>query len=298
MSARAASHAGSWYSANKTELDRQLSKWLQDVTPSSHLLPSRAVIAPHAGYSYSGPTAAHAYRHLDPTRINRIFILGPSHHYHLTGCAISGHASCETPLGDLSVDRSANQELMSTGMFEVMSERVDSEEHSIEMHLPYIYKVMEGAPHPYTIVPVMVGNLSPEKERQYGVLFSKYMEDAGTFFVVSSDFCHWGNRFSFTHYDPAHGEIFQSIENLDKAGMEIIESQSPEAFLSYQQQYHNTICGRHPIAVLLNILKEGPPQNSRFNLQFVKYAQSSPCRTQQDSSVSYASAILSDKTLT
>ena len=45
-------------------------RWLQDVTPSSHLLPSRAVIAPHAGYSYSGPTAAHAYRHLDPKRCN------------------------------------------------------------------------------------------------------------------------------------------------------------------------------------------------------------------------------------
>jgi AmmeMemoRadiSam system protein B len=73
-------------------------------------------------------------------RVKRIFVLGPSHHYYLTGCAISGHALLETPLGDLVVDRATNDELMSTGLFEVMSEEVDSDEHSIEMHLPYIYK--------------------------------------------------------------------------------------------------------------------------------------------------------------
>jgi len=105
----------------------------------------------------------------------------------------------------------------------------------------------------------MVGNLSPEKERQYGELFAHFLQHEGTFFVISSDFCHWGTRFRYTHYNPAHGEIFQSIENLDKEGMACIEAQSPEAFLKYQQEFCNTICGRHPIAVLLNILQVSPP---------------------------------------
>lgn len=65
------------------------------------------------------------------------------------------------------------QELYSTGEFELMSTSVDEEEHSIEMHLPYVAHVMKKAPHAYCIVPVMVGSLSPERERFYGQLFSR-----------------------------------------------------------------------------------------------------------------------------
>jgi len=295
MSKRKASHAGSWYTNNGKELDSQLGKWLSAVNPTKQLLPARGVIAPHAGFSYSGPTAAHAYRHLDPSRAKRIFILGPSHHYYLSGCALTQHRFYETPLGDLEIDLEVNQELMRTGEFETMSVSVDEEEHSIEMHIPYVRKVMEGAKHKWTIVPVMVGNLSPEKERFYGQLFSRYLHDPQNFFVISSDFCHWGSRFSYTYYNPEDGEIHQSIEKLDKEGMRMIESLNPEAFLRYQQQYRNTICGRHPIAVFLNAIVEASRSKGstgQYDLRFVQYAQSNPCKTKRDSSVSYASAVL------
>jgi len=297
MSKRHAGHAGSWYSDNRDELDKQLTKWLQAVTPAGELLPACGVIAPHAGYSYSGPTAAYAYRHIDPSRVKRVFILGPSHHYHLTGCAVTRHKAYETPLGDLEIDAAVTAELFSTGEFETMSTEVDEEEHSIEMHLPYVYKAMAAARHSFTIVPVLVGSLTPEKERFYGQLFAQYLQDPANFFVISSDFCHWGERFRYTYYNPAHGEIHESIAQLDKKGMDIIETQNPDTFLQYQQQFQNTICGRHPIAVLLNSLKvlglsRGPQKRAPYDLKFVRYAQSSPCKHQNDSSVSYASAVL------
>jgi len=269
------------------------------VTPADQLLPSCGVIAPHAGYSYSGPTAAYAYRHIDPDRVKRVFILGPSHHYYLPGCAVTRHKAYATPLGDLEVDARITAELFSTGEFEAMSEDVDEEEHSIEMHLPYIYKVMSAARHKFTIVPVLVGSLNAEREGFYGSLFSRYLRDPENFFVISSDFCHWGERFRYTYYNPAHGEIYQSIERLDKEGMDIIEAQNPAAFQQYQQAYKNTICGRHPIAVLLNALsaigagqKEQQKGRQLYDLRFVRYAQSSHCKRQSDSSVSYASAVL------
>ena len=75
-----------------------------------------------------------------------------------------------------------------------MSQTVDEEEHSIEMHLPYVAKVMESRRGHYTIVPILVGALSEEKEILYGKLLSKYLADPDNLFVISSDFCHWGEQ--------------------------------------------------------------------------------------------------------
>ena len=85
-------------------------------------------------------------------------------------------------------------ELNSTGHFEQMSQTVDEEEHSIEMHLPYVAKVMESRRGQFTVVPILVGALNEEKEIFYGRLLSKYLADQDNLFVISSDFCHWGEK--------------------------------------------------------------------------------------------------------
>lgn len=72
----------------------------------------------------------------------RVFLLGPSHHHYLTKAALSRCTHYATPIGDLKVDRATTSELYKTGVFEWMSQRVDEEEHSLEMHLPYIYKML------------------------------------------------------------------------------------------------------------------------------------------------------------
>lgn len=85
--------------------------------------------------------------------------------------------------------------LYSTGAFSWMSQKVDENEHSIEMQLPYIVKMMKNTP--FTLVPVLVGSLSNESEEQYAEIFAKYMLDESNFFIISSDFCHWfANIFS------------------------------------------------------------------------------------------------------
>jgi len=291
MAVRRASHSSSWYSANTQQLDRELSSWLAAATQ----LPTaaRAVICPHAGYSYSGATAAYSFKQIDPSIVKTIFILGPSHHVRLSGCAVSQCHHYETPLGDLTIDRGLTKELLDTGKFEVMSLEADEDEHSIEMQLPYIAKVMAPAAGNFTIVPVMVGSLSPNSEAKYGKIFAKYLKDPSVCFVISSDFCHWGDRFRYTHYDSSAGEIYQSIKALDHAGMNIIERMDAPGFTTYLKQYGNTICGRHPIGVFLNMIAEvrsGITNGFNMDLKFLKYAQSSQVRNPRDSSVSYASA--------
>lgn len=72
----------------------------------------------------------------------RVFLLGPSHHHYLEKCALSKLDEYATPLGNLIVDKETTDELFQTGQFEYMSQSVDEAEHSLEMHLPYIYKIL------------------------------------------------------------------------------------------------------------------------------------------------------------
>eukprot|EP00052_Salpingoeca_macrocollata_P001572 m.26302 g.26302 ORF g.26302 m.26302 type:complete len:291 (-) comp11492_c0_seq1:20-892(-) len=281
---RCASHAGSWYTSHGAELQKQLQDWLAAAGEPVHA-PAKAIIAPHAGYSYSGPCAAHAYRQIDPTNVKRVFILGPSHHVYLRNCALTQQQVYETPLGPLQIDAATVKELHATGLFGTMSKQEDEDEHSIEMHLPYIAQVMKG--QEFSIVPILVGSLSTADEAKYGKLLRPYLLDPHTLFVVSSDFCHWGQRFRYQYHNPEDGEIFRSIEKLDREGMRLIEQVDPPAFAAYLKKFENTICGRHPIGVLLNALQELPQQPT---VKFVQYAQSSQCRKKSDSSVSYASA--------
>lgn len=155
----------------------------------------------------------------------------------------------------------------------------------------------------------MVGALSFETEAMYGKILAPYLSDESNVFIISSDFCHWGKRFGYTYTNgsllegniPIHG----SIEWLDKKGMDIIESGDPAAFSDYLQEYKNTICGRHPIGVLLQALKAAACGDGgdggdgsgveQHTIKFTKYDQSHKCKSMHDSSVSYAAAIVVKK---
>lgn len=297
MPDRRATHAGSWYSDNSRELSKQLEQWLSTARSdgdNGHS-PARAIIAPHAGYRYCGSCAGYAYAQINPSTTKRVFILGPSHHVRLNRCALSQASKYKTPIGDLIIDQEIYKDITSRDnkrLFERMSLETDEDEHSIEMHLPYIAKVMEG--QNFTIVPILVGSISPKQEEDYGVFLSKYLADPDNVFVISSDFCHWGSRFRYQRYDHDSGkQIYEYIESLDRQGMDIIETIQPKDFNSYIDAYSNTICGRHPIGVLLYAaahLKE--TKNVPMSLRFLNYAQSSSCVSMSDSSVSYAAASL------
>jgi len=289
MTTRRPSHAGSWYSGDGHELSDQLSGWLHAAQASCGA--ARAIIVPHAGYSYSGPTAAWAYKHINPAGIKRIFLLGPSHNIYSPKCLLSPCDSYTTPIGSLTVDGATCDQLDKSGLFDEMSLAVDEREHSLEMHLPYLVHLFGGTGA--TLVPIMVGALSEAAEAQVGKLLAPFLADAQNLFVISSDFCHWGDRFNFTYHDPKHGgEIFESVEALDRQGMALIEAQDAAGFAQYQREYGNTICGRHPIAVLLHALNALPRQPTPHQLKFVRYVQSSQVRQPAESSVSYASAVV------
>ncbi|THW29342.1 UPF0103-domain-containing protein [Aureobasidium pullulans] len=321
MSTREASHAGSWYSSSKSQLSSQLDGWLSKVDlpvkpigqvssqESLSTLPvpgARVIIAPHAGYSYSGPAAAWAYRSWDVSKAKRIFLLGPSHHFYLSKCALSKCDKYATPLGNLTVDKETTKELYDTGKFQWMSQSVDEDEHSLEMHLPYIYKMLSRSfPAESSfpkLVPIMVGNTSAATEKQFGELLAPYLQDPSNAFVISSDFAHWGLRFRYTYYQPSSAApvelsarskpprdppIHESIKEIDFQCIDACETGSHKAWLDTLADTGNTVCGRHPIGVVMAAMEV---LNSQAKFKFVRYERSSECTKVEDSSVSYASA--------
>jgi MEMO1 family protein len=303
MRCRRASHAGSWYTNSRDALTSSLTSWLSAVPePSPRRTDSKppvhALIAPHAGYSYSGPAAAHAYSAVDPSKYSTVFVLGPSHHEYMPNQAgLTSASVLDTPIGQLAVHPSINAALLAENsaaeedLFFTMDQRVDEAEHSVEMHLPYLRHVFGTDAEPggrVQFVPIVVGALNKRTARALGSIFSRWLADGKSLFVVSTDFCHWGSRFGYSPVDRQGGEIWESIERLDREGMKAVESGSAESFVEYIERTQNTICGRFPIQVLLRAVETKGMDS--FLVRFVHYEQSSKCKRRADSSVSYASA--------
>ncbi len=225
MPVREAEHAGTWYSADGRQLAQSIDEWLDQVPDDlgAGKLPlqgSRAVIAPHAGYAYSGPAAAWAYKSLDLSKAKRIFILHPSHHHPLSTAALPTVQAYEAPLSseplplDLDTIKQLSKLTATTSQgrqigFTTMSKSVDEAEHSCEMQLPYIHRLLQKLyPNQPTssyppLVPIMIGGTSPATEAALGKLLAPYVADESNAFAISSDFCHWGSRFQYTYYVPS-----------------------------------------------------------------------------------------------
>ncbi|KXJ86265.1 memo-like protein [Microdochium bolleyi] len=328
---RKASHAGGrdgWYMADPAGLDEMLDSFLDAVdgpftgVPGSFAdgtLPipgARVVIAPHAGYNYSGKWAAWAYKALDLTKARRIFVLGPSHTYGFRGAALTTFARYATPFGDLAVDQPTVAELRATGKFADIPRANDLREHSLEMHLPYLYKQIATAfdsldRYP-TIVPILIGSNRLADEQLFGRLLAPYLAQPDSVFVISSDFCHWGDHFDYKPYTqssdcssirqlgyndttPSDPAIHESIAYIDKQAMGYIEAGDHAGLVANLAETENTVCGRHPIGVALAALEQlsldaGAAQPDHYRFKFVCYARSKDITKVDDSSVSYASA--------
>jgi AmmeMemoRadiSam system protein B len=172
-----------------------------------------------------------------------------------------------------------------------MDANADNNEHSLEMHLPYIAKIMNTKTNgSYQLVPILVGNPSKVKEEQLANALIPFVNDPASLFIISSDFCHWGERFNFTPFK-SEPQIYQKIMKLDLMGVDAIQSLSHEQFFEYIKQTGNTICGRNPISLALKMVDI--VGTSHFKSQLLAYNQSSNVTMPDESSVSYVSMSIS-----
>ncbi|GFE54738.1 cell motility mediator, putative [Babesia ovis] len=279
-------HAGSWYDDDANTLGNEIDQALSHAVESS--VPNlKYIISPHAGYFYALRTAAMSYSMIDPSIINTVFILGPSHYLPLRGCAVDISRSLKTPLGNLKVDIKIVDSLVDEYDFMVLNKRRSEQEHSIEMQLPILKHLFNrsGATH-IKVVPILVGYVDHTDLEHIGEALLPYFQREDTLFVISSDFCHFGKRFSFTQtgYEDEGFPLWEAIKKLDLDGVKHILKHDLEAFLKYLKETKNTICGRHAIEILLKLISLA---GIKIHSKMLSYTQSGKCANLQDSSVSY-----------
>jgi AmmeMemoRadiSam system protein B len=267
-------------------LENSFKIWLSDADKIKNIKLLKAIIESYVEYSYSGSTAAWAYININPLNYKTVFLLGPCHHKYIKGCGLPTCNLYQTPLGNIQVDTETVQKLSQIKNFQMVSKKDEEDEHSLEMHLPFIKKLF--GENEFKLVPIMIGSLDRSLEEYFGNILSDYLKDDKNLFIISSDFCHWGRSFDYTYYNQSDGEIHQSIEKLDKLGITYIEKQDPSGFQDYLEETENTICGRHPIAVFLYALKYSG-LNTLSETKLLRYNQSSQVKTSKQTSVSYAS---------
>jgi len=184
MSTRAASVAGYFYDADPHRLKNDVVHLLDAQEVDFKALPE-ALIVPHAGYIYSGSTAACAYKCLlhDPDQVNRVLLIGPAHRVYVEGMAIPAVDYFATPLGDIPLDRSALEEISSLAAVSVLDE-AHREEHSLEVQLPFLQTVLND----FTLIPVVVGGAAPAA---VAAVIDALAVAPDTLVVISSDMSHF-----------------------------------------------------------------------------------------------------------
>ncbi len=175
--------AGTFYPAQAEQLHEMITGFLA-ATPGDPLDAVRAVVAPHAGYVYSGPIAASAYRALSPTAPpTRFYVLGPSHRTWFEGVAVGDYATLETPLGALTVDTESVQQLLQTDRCFVSLEHAHRAEHCLEVQFPFLCYLFPQTP----VVPLLFGEVNPNEIARH-LLPLLHSTDV---LVVSSDLSHY-----------------------------------------------------------------------------------------------------------
>jgi len=181
---RPAAVAGSFYPADAATLRRAVEGYLAGAEAPEGP-PPRAIIAPHAGYVYSGPIAARAYAALAPWRgvARRVIVAGPCHRVYVPGVAVPSASAFATPLGTLSLDEAALARLRALPWVET-HDRAHAQEHCIEVQLPFLQSVLGE----FELVPLVVGDASPD---EMAATFEAIWEEPHTLVVVSSDLSHY-----------------------------------------------------------------------------------------------------------
>ncbi|MDP2432034.1 MAG: AmmeMemoRadiSam system protein B [Pseudomonadota bacterium] len=222
QSARPPAVAGTFYPADPSELSAMLRRLLAEAQPPP--LRPKALIAPHAGYIYSGAIAAGAYALLRPLRasIKRVILLGPVHRVWTPGLALPGVEAFETPLGRVLLDQEAIAAIDGLDQIQVHP-AAHAQEHSLEVQLPFLQSVLDD----FTLVPLAVGGAGPNAVAE---VLEVLWGGAETLIVVSSDLSH------FLPYDQAQHVDRATVHDILRFNGHLVGEQA---------------CGCHPINGLL-----------------------------------------------
>jgi AmmeMemoRadiSam system protein B len=277
---------GQFYEADETELKKQIESCFKSkfgpgnlpyLERKKHII---GVISPHAGYQFSGPCQAFAYKEIAESTISDVYIL--------LGLSHNGFESCisledwQTPLGIIKNDKDLAKKI-STSTRLPIDEIPHQNEHSIEVQLPFLQFVNKNKE--FKIVPIIIN--SDININDFAKNLSEIIKNSkkSVIFIASSDFTHYGYNYRFT---PFSKDIKQNMYNLDKGAIESIKNLNSDGFLDYIEKTEATICGKYPIAAIIEIAKNLGAKKA----ELLKYYTSADLFGDYSNAVGYASILL------
>jgi len=237
--------AGSWYPDDPAELRREIQSYRDQA--SGELLESvQALILPHAGYRYSGQTAAYGIRQIAGRTFSRVVVIGPSHRAHLGNLgALPTATHFASPLGEVPLDLDFMGRLEASGLFRVIP-GVHEQEHSVQIQIPLLQEALGT----FVLAPIVLGQPDPATTRRMAQVLREAI-DAQTLVLASTDFTHFGPNYG---YLPFRENVEGNLRQLDLGAFDFIRNRDPEGFERYCAETGATICGRHPVSLLLEML--------------------------------------------
>ena len=238
---RPAAVAGLFYPADAMQLKQLVTTLLEAAAPTLDTPPPKALIAPHAGYLYSGPIAASAYASLARVadRIHRVILLGPVHRVPVRGLALPGVESFTTPFGSVRIDADAVATIRHLPQV-ITSPRAHAQEHSLEVHLPFLQQILKD----FILLPLAVGDATTEDVAE---VLNLLWGGAETLIVISSD---------LSHYLP-----------YAQARVQDADTSATILALTHAPIRHEQACGATPISGLLHAARQHGLQSRLLDLR-------------------------------
>jgi hypothetical protein len=224
--------AGQWYEGDPQMLARIVDEYLDEAQLPELDGEVVAVIAPHAGHTYSGAVAGYAFAALRGRKPNLVAVIAPMHHPYHEPLITTAHDAYATPLGDVLVDKDALRELdvilKSELGFGLSAVQRDSE-HSLEIELPFLQRALDSERSEWKLLPVMVRAREPSVSQGLGKALAHVLREKNFVMVASTDLSHFYNQ--------------QSALTYDRAMLNEIESFNPEGAFDLERAGKGFACG-------------------------------------------------------
>ena len=262
--------AGTWYSGDPETLRREIRKWLEKAGGAHPEGEPAGLIVPHAGYMYSGAVAGHAYKLLERRRFERVLIVAPSHRARFQGSSIYNLGGYRTPLGVVPLDTEIIDALFKSTPSVKYVPHADSQEHSLEIQLPFLQVVLKD----FRLTPVIMGDQSFEHCMELADAIASVCRGKDVLLVASSDLSHY-------HSD-------RRAKLLDSVVIDRVAAFDPAALAQDISQGKCEACGAGPmIAVMLAAKKMGVGK-----AKVLHYANSGSVTGDTGEVVGYMAAVL------
>lgn len=265
--------AGMFYPAKPAELREQVSDLLSLAGTSKGRKHAggriRGIIAPHAGYAYSGLTAAHAYSLVQGEKFDTVVIVSPSHREYFKAISVYSGDVYNTPLGGIEVNAKVRDKLVAASTGIIASDHGHLAEHALEVQLPFLQTVLPS----FQLVPIVMGDQSPELCFELGRVLAETVRSENALLVASTD---------LSHYHPA-----ATAERLDRVIISDIKHFDCEQLMNDLESRYTEACGGGPTVAVLSALKLLGVKN----VEVVHYSNSGDTTGDYASVVGYLSAV-------